>query len=473
MATTLPGTGVPITTAPVATINGAAAAASEVVQRVVMGSLVGTAFTDVSPATETTTAGIRTDIGTDGTSPPTVLGAGTGVRGWLRSIYEKLTGTLAVTAPGAAALALDATLTGGTLKAIARAAAKGATAAADLTSNPVDANTQALHVNLAGSNAVNATLSAETTKVIGTVNIAASQTVGLVAGANVIGGVTQSGTWTVQPGNTANTTPWLVAGGAASGATKAGNPLQIGGVFNTAQPTVTTGQAVEAQSTARGAQIVAPGVDNTATNAWFAKVTDGTNTATVKAASTAAAFTDVGAVVDLRPGGVLPASAALADAFANWTATQIAAGSMLFNGSTWDRQRGMSIATTTGDSGAKTATGNGATITNVGNKGIQVVIVLGTVSGTAPTAVFKMQSSVDAGTTWVDIPGATTTALIATGNFGISVYPGQAVLAGATTTNTTATANGVLARTWRVVWTIGGTTPSFAITSITYNYLPN
>jgi hypothetical protein len=29
-------------------------------------------------------------------------------------------------------------------------------------------------------------------------------------GANVIGGVTQSGTWTFQPGNTANTTPWLV-----------------------------------------------------------------------------------------------------------------------------------------------------------------------------------------------------------------------------------------------------------------------
>ena len=48
-------------------------------------------------ATETTAAGIRTDIGTDGSAPPPVLGAGTGVRGWLRSIYEKLTGTLAVT----------------------------------------------------------------------------------------------------------------------------------------------------------------------------------------------------------------------------------------------------------------------------------------------------------------------------------------------------------------------------------------
>lgn len=52
-----------------------------------------------------------------------------------------------------------------------------------------------------------------------------------------------------------------VQGPAASGATKSGNPLQDGGVFNTTQPTVTTGQAVEAQYTARGAAIVATGVD--------------------------------------------------------------------------------------------------------------------------------------------------------------------------------------------------------------------
>lgn len=45
------------------------------------------------------------------------------------------------------ALALDATLTGGTQKAIARGGAKGATAAADITSNPIDVNTQALHVD--------------------------------------------------------------------------------------------------------------------------------------------------------------------------------------------------------------------------------------------------------------------------------------------------------------------------------------
>lgn len=42
---------------------------------------------------------VKTSMGTDGTSPPVVLGTGTGVRGWLRSIYEKLTGTIAVSGP--------------------------------------------------------------------------------------------------------------------------------------------------------------------------------------------------------------------------------------------------------------------------------------------------------------------------------------------------------------------------------------
>ena len=195
--------------------------------------------------TEATLAGVRTDLGADGTTPPAVLGAGTGVRGWLRSIYEKLTGTIAVTGTffqatqpvslaantpdvtdraaralgtiantaftanagtnlNTSALALDATLTGGTTKAIVRGGAKGTAVAGDITSNPVDANTQALHVNLAGVNAVNATLGAETTKVIGTVNIAAAQTLATVTtvsavtaitnalptGANVIGALT-------------------------------------------------------------------------------------------------------------------------------------------------------------------------------------------------------------------------------------------------------------------------------------------
>jgi len=49
----------------------------------------------ISNPTTNPETGLAKD-GTDGTTPPAVLGAGTGVRGWLRSIYEKLTGTIAV-----------------------------------------------------------------------------------------------------------------------------------------------------------------------------------------------------------------------------------------------------------------------------------------------------------------------------------------------------------------------------------------
>ena len=103
----------------------------------------------------------------------------------------------AASLPLPAGAAADATLTGGTAKAIVRSATKGTAVAADVTSNPVDVNTQALHVNLAGVNAVNATLGVETTKVIGTVNISAAQTIAAVTaitnalpvGANSIGTV--------------------------------------------------------------------------------------------------------------------------------------------------------------------------------------------------------------------------------------------------------------------------------------------
>jgi hypothetical protein len=60
---------------------------------------------------------------------------------------------------------------------------------------------------------------------------------------------------------TQSTSPWVVAGNVASGASDSGNPVKTGAVFNTTQPTVTNGQRVDSQATARGALIVATGVD--------------------------------------------------------------------------------------------------------------------------------------------------------------------------------------------------------------------
>jgi hypothetical protein len=78
------------------------------------------------------------------------------VSGTFFQATQPVSGTVTVANPTAnpeTGLAKDATLTGGTAKAIARGGAKGTTAAADLTSNPVDANTQALHATLVGTQA--------------------------------------------------------------------------------------------------------------------------------------------------------------------------------------------------------------------------------------------------------------------------------------------------------------------------------
>lgn len=64
---------------------------------------------------------------------------------------------------------------------------------------------------------------------------------------------TQSGTWTVQQG----TPPWSTVGNVASGASDSGNPIKVGGVFNTTPPTFTTGQRGDIQISSRGSITVA------------------------------------------------------------------------------------------------------------------------------------------------------------------------------------------------------------------------
>lgn len=86
---------------------------------------------------------------------------------------------------------------------------------------------------------------------------------------------TQSGTWTIQPGNTANTTAWKVDGSAVtqpvsiatntpsgpttSGASLTANPLTIGGLAKTALPTaVTDGQVVNRMLDKYGRAVIIP-----------------------------------------------------------------------------------------------------------------------------------------------------------------------------------------------------------------------
>lgn len=71
----------------------------------------------------------------------------------------------------------------------------------------------------------------------------------------------QSGTWTVQPGNTANTTPWLVtdsSDGSVAAGTAAAKSSLSGLIFNTALPTLTNGQQAALQGDSSARLIIAP-----------------------------------------------------------------------------------------------------------------------------------------------------------------------------------------------------------------------
>ena len=120
---------------------------------------------------------------------------------------------------------------------------------------------------------------------------------------------TQSGTWTVQPGNTANTTPWLVtdsSDGPVIPGTVAGKSSLSGGQYNTSLPTVVNVQQVALQVDSSGRLIVVPtgtvtanqGSPNTLSNAWPEKITDGTNVASVSI------HNDIGVVDGLASGGL-------------------------------------------------------------------------------------------------------------------------------------------------------------------------
>jgi hypothetical protein len=111
--------------------------------------------------------------------------------------------------------------------------------------------------------------SATTQPVSGTVTANAGTgnfTVVQTTGSN-LHAVLDSGSTTAVTQATASNLNAQVVGSVASAGSNAGNPVKIGGAYNSTQPTVTTGQIVDAQATSRGALIVATGVDAFAVNA--------------------------------------------------------------------------------------------------------------------------------------------------------------------------------------------------------------
>ena len=104
--------------------------------------------------------------------------------------------------------------------------------------------------------------------------------------------VTQSGTWTVQQG----TPPWTVGGDTASGTSDTGNPVKIGGLAKTTNPTaVTDGQRVNGVFDKQG-KMIAVGAIRVLKGVQKTSITSTTET-TVVAAGAAGVFNDVYAIV--------------------------------------------------------------------------------------------------------------------------------------------------------------------------------
>jgi hypothetical protein len=149
-----------------------------------------------------------------------------------------------------------------------------------------------------------------------------------------------------------------------------------------------------------------------------------------------------------------PTAAASADGLANPTVTQIGAATLLFNGTTWDRQRGNTSVSVEASS-AKTANGNSAAaIVNHNARGVALLVNVTAATGTTPTLVVRVQVQDPVGSGWVDLPGAATASITGTGLTLLTIYPGIAAVANSAI-------NQPLPRNYRLAWVVGGTTPSF------------
>ena len=149
-----------------------------------------------------------------------------------------------------------------------------------------------------------------------------------------------------------------------------------------------------------------------------------------------------------------------------------AVGPMLFNGTTWDRQRG-NVDGSLGDTQtiSTATTTNGAKQTNYNAKGAIITVICGTVTGTLPTLQLQLQYSYDGGTTYITLGGLTTTFALATGNsICLLVYPiaSLSTTTGATQTNDFAFP---MPRTWRIQYVTTGTGISIPLATTAVQYL--
>lgn len=193
-----------------------------------------------------------------------------------------------------------------------------------------------------------------------------------------------------------------VQGSVASGATDAGNPVKVGGKYNSTRPTYTNGQRGDVQLSAKGAVgVVYIDVNGNDIGNYF----DSTYT----------------------------------DNLANVSGLYVAARLTQFNGTGWDRRRG-NYEETVLASAARTATLQSADLTNYNARGVVVVIDV-TASSATPSVVFTIQGKSSLGSDYYTILASA--AVTGVGQTVLRVYPGITAAANLSVSD-------VLPRIWRV-----------------------
>ena len=105
-------------------------------------------------------------------------------------------------------------------------------------------------------------------------------------------------------------------------------------------------------------------------------------------------------------------------------------------------------------SAARTATANSSDMENRAARGVRLFLAVTAASGTTPTLDVKVQVKDPINDTYIDLPNAAFAQKTGTATDELTIYPGI-------TTAANRAVSTALSQKWRVVATIGGTTPSF------------
>jgi hypothetical protein len=224
------------------------------------------------------------------------------------------------------------------------------------------------------------------------------------------------------------------AGNVASGATDSGNPVKVGGKYNSTLPTFTDGQRGDLQVGTRGSVSVQVKVPDSTSNVL-------TDSAGNWGVAVRGNNSGIGAYGNNSSDGSTGANVLNVDPL------------LMNSAGSWDRQRNTLDGTLLASS-ARTATTNSPDQTNYNGRGVSVVLNVTANPGGIETLSLKIQGKDSISGNYYDIADATVLFTAGNGTKVLTVYPG--VLAADFVAGDTGK-SAVVPRTWRAVVTHSST----------------